>query len=216
TLLYVRCWCRKPKVVRDDILNTVDSPPCPWSEWLNLVTGQAVNLETIHAATNSSAIGYNETADVGSSFEISFRGAEEARAIKRYGDWVTCWTYAMDAYAFLFPWRTRELVDYMRHICQLFTSTTESVHARVLSYDRAVRLLIGRQRGVRFNDFATFEPLRLAHLHTIGIVGSGLPPVGKTPNAAGPSSSGSKNKRRKDESCNRFNGGVCPNDAASC
>ncbi|EIW76745.1 hypothetical protein CONPUDRAFT_157915 [Coniophora puteana RWD-64-598 SS2] len=128
----------KPKRVQLSIINTVEAPFFPSTEWLNIIQGASVNLDIVSASINSSAVSNQHVTDIGNILELMLKGSDKLQTITQHRPWITVQTYTINAYKFVFPWHLAELTNYLRHISQLFNSTISAAHPQVAAYDCTV------------------------------------------------------------------------------
>lgn len=130
-------FSRDLKLAKSSLFNSARLPQFPDSEWTNLITGRAVDLDHVLASQYSVAHDNRRTEHIG-ELELVIGSTKPARVVDTHGKWVIAWDQAVDATTFVFPHRTSELREYGRHISQLFASFPDSLHSRVIQYDRAV------------------------------------------------------------------------------
>ena len=194
-------------VARQSLLNTLGCPPFPYSEWTNILKGRAVNLDVVYSEAYSVTVDDHETFAISEGISLKVGKPKQSSKIVMHGEWAVAWAAYARAMLFIFPYRQGELNEYQIHITNLFGSQHVSVHHRVLNYDRAVRIFIGQQRSVLFNEVSKYSHLKYAHIDSTGAA------VMSTSSgheyAGGPSRRAKTTKRRGKEICQNYNVGKC-------
>ena len=97
-------------------------PQFPQAEWLNLLSGNAVDLD--HVFSNIYTVSYNtkDIVKLGRNIELLHGLSTPAKMIKTHGDWVITWDCLVDATVFVFKHRKQELQAYGKHIQRYFAS----------------------------------------------------------------------------------------------
>ena len=126
-----------PKAAKRSLVNEPDCPEFPDSEWKNVISGRAVSLDAVLSGQLSTTNDDLRVQKVG-DLEISFGTVEPTKLVKNGGDWSIAWNRTVRAITFAFPHRLQELTCYGEYIINLFSVTHPSVHARVISFDKAV------------------------------------------------------------------------------
>jgi hypothetical protein len=196
TLTLLENYARDPKAAKTSIVNSPKCPQFPDSEWNNLVTGRAVNLDHVLSGLFTIADTPKRTEQVG-DIEISFASPSAAKAVKTHGEWLTAWTPMVTATVFAFPHRETELNKYGQHISQLFAALPVDQHDRVIAYDKAARIRIAQRRDLMLTDYHEFGDIYTHWVH-VGGTRSGQ---GISRKRADTTSSGKKKK----EPCRRWN-----------
>ncbi|KAJ7669652.1 hypothetical protein B0H17DRAFT_949179 [Mycena rosella] len=93
--------------------------------------------------------------------------------------WITAWSKASDAINYIFPHRRRELDEYRQYISDLFTSSAEHTHERVIFLDRKLRNEAAGRRDLALNDFAKFGHWERSYLNDNGAAYLELKPKAK-------------------------------------
>ena len=142
-------------------------PQFPDSEWTNLIAGRSIDLDHILAGLYS--VSHNERwTEWFGEIELVTGPAKPVRVVDSHGKWVIAWDQAVDATVFAFPHRSSELRDYGRYISQLFASFPESLHLRVIQYDRAVRIRVAQRRDLVLTDYHQFTDLHVLWIQNAG------------------------------------------------
>jgi hypothetical protein len=204
-------FSRDPKLAKTSLLNSARLPQFPDSEWTNLITGRAVDLDHVLASQYSVAHDDRRTEHIG-ELEFIIGSAKPARVVDTHGKWVIAWDQAVDATTFIFPHRASELREYGRHISQLFASFPDALHSRVIQYDRAVRIRVAQRRDLLLTDYHHFSDLHVLWIQNAGANGTKAGDGDKRTRSGGGSASNSKRR----ETCRRWNEGRCPNTVATC
>ena len=132
-------FSRDVKRARSSLLNcNRPVPQFPQAEWLNLLNGNAVDLD--HVFSNIYTVSYNtrDVVELGKNVELLHGSSTPAKTVKTHGDWVITWDCLVDATLFVFKHRRQELQSYGKHIQRYFASLPSQLHTRVINYDRAV------------------------------------------------------------------------------
>jgi hypothetical protein len=211
TLELIGVYTVDPKATKRSLTNSPNCPEFPDSEWKNVVTGKAVNLDAVlsgQLSTTNDDLKVEKFGDL----ELSFGAVEPTKLVKNGGDWTIAWNRTVRATAFAFPHRLQELTGYGEYIASLFAVTHTNFHGRVISYDKAVRKRVGSVRNTELSDYEKFADLKIAHMDSVGVSA-----------CAGSSSnrdSGRKGKRgsnwKKAEPCNKWNDGSCSQKEEDC
>jgi hypothetical protein len=116
-------FSRDPKKARSSLLNcNKPVPQFPPSEWLNLLSGNTIDLD--HVFSNVYTISHNtgEVIELGKDLELLHGSSVPAKTVKTHGDWVIAWDCLVDATLFVFKHRKSELQAYGKHIQRYFAS----------------------------------------------------------------------------------------------
>ena len=127
-----------PKAAKRSLTNQPDCPEFPDSEWKNVISGRAVNLDAVLTGQLSTTNDDLKTEKFG-DFEVTFGAVEPTKIVKDGGDWLIAWNKTVRAITFAFPHRHSELTSYGEYIINLFSVTHPTVHNRVIAFDKAVR-----------------------------------------------------------------------------
>ena len=200
-------FSRDLKLAKSSLLNSARLPQFPDSEWTNLIAGRAVDLDHVLAGQYSVAHDERRTEQFG-NLEVIVGTVKPARIVDTHGKWVIAWDQAVDATTYVFPHRSSELRDYGRHITQLFASFPDSLHTRVIQYDRAVRIRVAQRRDLLLTEYGQFADLHVLWIQNAG--GGGT----RTGDSDRRTRNTGNSKRR--EACRRWNENRCPNSAAQC
>src|ERR1700678_2150999 len=139
TLKLLGVYTMDPKTTIRSLTNSPSCPEFPESEWKNIIGGKAVNLDAVlsgQLSTTNDELKVEKFGDL----ELSFGTVEPTKVVKNGGEWSIAWNRAT---AFAFPHRLQELTGYREYIISLFAVTHANFHARVLSFDKAVRKRVG-------------------------------------------------------------------------
>ena len=210
TLKLLDIYTADPKTAKRSLTNQPDCPEFPDSEWKNVISGRAVNLDAVlsgQLSTTNEDLKVEKFGDI----EVSFGAVEPTKVVKNGGDWSIAWNRTVRATVFAFPHRIHELTDYGEYIINLFSVTHPSVHGRLIAFDKATRKRVGSVRNLELSDFEKFADLKIAHMDSIGVaISSGPSKVER--------SRGIKRNRnwKRDEACNKWNDGTCYQEEESC
>jgi hypothetical protein len=210
TLKLIDAYTMDPKATKRSLVNELDCPEFPNSEWKNIITGRAVSLDAVLSGQLSTSNDDLKVQKLG-DLEISFGAVEPTKVVKNGGDWSIAWNRTVRAIGFAFPHRMQELTSYGEYIINLFSVTHPSVHKRVISFDKAVRRRIGSVRNLELSDFEKFADLKIVHMDSIGI---------SVISGASKDDGNKKGKRgknwKKEEPCNNWNEGKCSQAEEDC
>jgi hypothetical protein len=192
------------------VLSAKRVPELPDSEWNNVLSGKAVNLDVAFSGLYSTSTDNRAIENIG-DLELHFGAAKPAKSVETHGDWVIAWRVVFRATRFIFPHREAELEDYNDYITSYFASIHPSAHWRVLNLDKATRKLVGAVNDVSLNEFNKFRYLETRYLQGHGIGKSNAPPQEKSKEITGADSSW-----RKLDPCHLWNEGKCTHQASTC
>jgi hypothetical protein len=210
TLKLLDVYTIDPKAAKRSLTNQPDCPEFPDSEWKNIISGRAVNLDAVlsgQLSTTNDDLKVEKFGDI----EVSFGAVEPTKIVKNGGDWAIAWNRTVRAIVFAFPHRHQELTSYGEYIISLFSVTHSTVHGRVIAFDRAVRKRVGSVRNLELSDFEKFADLKIAHMDSIGVAVSS----GPSKNDKGKGAKRGRNWK-KDEACNKWNDGKCNQEEEDC
>ena len=210
SLKLIEVYTIDPKATKCSLVNEPDCPEFPDSEWKNIISGRAVNLDAVLSGQLSTTHDNPKTEKFG-DLEISFGAVEPSKVVKNGGDWTIAWNRTVRATLFAFPHRIHELSSYGEYIVNLFSVTHPSIHSRVIAFDKAVRKRVGSVRNLELSDFEKFSDLKIAHMDSIGVsvVAGSSKEDGRR--------KGKKGKDwKKDEPCNKWNEGKCVQAEEEC
>lgn len=202
-------YARDPKTARTHLVLDPRCPQYPYNQWLTLLRGDTADLDQVLSSGYSVNHNDQQTETVG-SLEINFGASKPSRIVETHGHWVIAWNQVSDTTVFAFPHRAAELAEYGRHVTQLFASFPESLHQRVINYDRAVRIRVAQRRDLLLTDLNRFTDLHVLWIQSATISGG----VSGRLSSRGPPAVESPKRRR--EPCNRWNSGSCRNSTSSC
>ncbi|KAJ7225914.1 hypothetical protein GGX14DRAFT_348534, partial [Mycena pura] len=109
--------------------------------------------------------------------------------------WINAFWVWYNAVTFAFQGRQAELQVYWKHINGLFNSRNPAFHGRVIAYDRATRLEVGKTRSLIYNSIDRLQECRDAHLLDGGLH---VVPVSLPSGRSGPKPRGGKPQQRRD------------------
>jgi hypothetical protein len=115
-------------------------PQFSQAEWLNLLSGNAFDLDHVFSNLYTVSHSTNNVIELGKNIELLHGSSVPAKSVRTHGDWVIAWDCLVDATLFVFRHRKRELQFYGKHIQRYFASLSPQLHSRVINYDRAVRI----------------------------------------------------------------------------
>ena len=139
-------------------LNSGAAPKFPDTEWKSLLSGLAINLDTVFSGRYSTEHDYKVSHEI-RDFTISTREAATSKTVKTAGDWFIVWNQATAATTFAFPHWSKECQEYGRHILDLFATFAEEHHRLIFNYDRAMHKQVVQCRNLMLTDLAEFGDL---------------------------------------------------------
>lgn len=178
------------------LINSDNLPQFPQSEWTNLLTGQAVDLDNVLSGIYSISHDEKRTEKLG-SFEIAI-GTSAAKTVSTHGEWVIAWNATVAATSHIFPHRDSELREYGQHIMQFFASLPIASHQLVINYDRVVRIRVASRKNLLLTDHHEFADLQIAWIHAGGAAAQ-----------SGRRSATNSGTGQRREACRKWNAGVC-------
>ena len=210
TLKLLDVYSIDPKAAKRSLVNQPDCPEFPDSEWKNVISGRAVNLDAVLTGQLSTTNDDLKTERFG-DIEVTFGAVELTKTVKDGGDWSIAWNKTVRAIVFAFPHRHSELTLYGEYIINLFAVTHPTVHSRVIAFDKAVRRRAGSVRNLELSAFEKYADLKIAHMDSIGVAVSSGP-------SKGDKGKGGKHGKgwKKDEACNKWNDGKCDKEEEEC
>ncbi|KAL1749928.1 hypothetical protein FB107DRAFT_224717, partial [Schizophyllum commune] len=196
-------------VAKATLFNDPLCPSFPDSEWENILSGRAVNLDNVLTFEYSLSMESKTFGKVG-DFEVAFASgssiASPAKVVKSHGEHLIAWQRTIEAYESVFEHRHDELRNYTRHLVQLFRSFPDSLHSRVI---KAVPLRVAACRNLLLTGFHEFTELHLQWIRNSLQVSAGRDAESR----GGASGSGTGKLR---DACNRWNASTCPNTTNKC
>ena len=211
TLEFLGIYTLDPKATRRSLSNSPACPEFPDSEWRNVITGKAVNLDAVLSGQLSTTNDDLRVEKFG-ELELSYGSVEPTKVVRNGGDWCIAWNRTVRATTFAFPHRLQELTGYGEYITSLFAVTHPSFHDRVISYDKAVRKRVGSVRNIELSDYQKFTDLKIAHMDSVGVSACS---EGSTKKDYGKRQKQGKSWKRS-EPCNRWNEGSCEQKEEDC
>ena len=120
-------YSQDPKFIKSLLLNNSRGPQFLDSEWLNLITTRAINLDCI--LVGQYTISHDERCtEKFSDLKFIFGSVKPVKTIDEHGKWVTAWDIAIQAMLFVFLHRASELTNYGIHIKSLFRVLPTYMH----------------------------------------------------------------------------------------
>src|SRR6202522_3876270 len=211
TLEFLGIYTLDPKATRRSLSNSPACPEFPDSEWRNVITGKAVNLDAVLSRQLSTTNDDLRVEKFG-ELELSYGSVEPTKVVRNGGDWCIAWNRTVRATTFAFPHRLQELTGYGDYITSLFAVTCPSFLDRVISYDKAVRKCVGSVRNIELSDYQKFTDLKIAHMDSVGVSACS---EGSTKKDYGKRQKRGKSWKRS-EPCNKWNEGSCEQKKEDC
>jgi hypothetical protein len=210
TLDLLELYSIDPKSTKHSLTNSASCPEFTDSEWKNVISGRAVNLDAVLSGQFSTSNDDMHTETVG-DFEISYGTISPSKVVATGGDWSIAWNRTVRATAFAFPHRSNELTEYGEYITSLFAATNPAFHDRIIAFDKAVRRQVGSVRNVELSDHDKFADLKIAHIDSIGV--SIIKPQHLD---RGKPRDQKMRKGKIREPCNKWNEGRCSKTSEDC
>ncbi|PBK79022.1 hypothetical protein ARMGADRAFT_951467 [Armillaria gallica] len=217
TLELVENYTLDLKAARRSLTNSPECPEFPDEQWLALLAGKAVNLDSVFAADHSTSINEVQTHEISEGIAIRLsenmsNPSESKRVISNADEWTTTWYTYSQAVLVAFPHRSRELALYQQYMSSLFRTTALPLHCRVFILDRAIRNRVGRCRNILLLDTDKFRDLERSHISPAGMAYQEFEERRAVPK----SKRGNGDRGRNLDACRRWNAGVCPSTAGKC
>ncbi|KAF7768619.1 hypothetical protein Agabi119p4_7862 [Agaricus bisporus var. burnettii] len=165
SMVETRALLRKYREDIDAVTESAQGAPdgpisFPASEWKNLLSGRAVNLDAVHSSIHTFKPLSESVGRVG-PFEIRTEGVETSKQIQTAAQWISAWDETAQATEVAFPHRSVELRDYGRAIRKLFDAVATMFHHRIFLYDKAIRGSVRGGETLSLTDDFAFQ-----HLYT--------------------------------------------------
>ncbi|KAI0054892.1 hypothetical protein BV25DRAFT_1816392, partial [Artomyces pyxidatus] len=196
TLKFKENYGRNPREAKAAVMAQADCPNIPHALWSVILAGDFVDLDVVYTGHYSLA-GDPEVAEAIGKHIIT-TSAKPSKHVAHHGDWTIAWAIYREAVEFVFPHRVNEMLAYQRHIVGMFAAVTGAPQ-RVIDYDKAVRIRVGRSNRLELSDFNEFHDLNTMYISA--------PHAGSSA-ARYPASSQGPCPRSNDI-CIRFNEGQC-------
>ena len=90
SLKLIEVYTIDPKATKRSLVNEPDCPEFPDSEWKNIISGRAVNLDAVLSGQLSTTHDNPKTEKFG-DLEISFGAVEPSKVVKNGGNWTIAW-----------------------------------------------------------------------------------------------------------------------------
>jgi len=201
-------FARDLKFSKSSVINSLACPQFPESEWTNLLSGRAVDLDHVLSSLFTITQHEKKTERLG-ELEITVGSTSPAKTVKTHGDWVTAWEPTVEATIYVFPHRENELKRYGKYILQLFSALPVEAHSCVINFDRAVRVRVVLRRDLTLSDSNQFVNLQFHWIQSIGSI-----PASRSLQDRQPEQTAKRTPKR--DPCRRWNEGRCPNTHSAC
>nr|GAT60586.1 predicted protein [Mycena chlorophos] len=145
----------KPRVLAS-ILNSSQHPPFPRSEWQAVIEGGAVDLNKVISHYFAVAPDRHRSESIGDGVEIMFGSSVPVKSVTSQFDWLTAWGKTEAALTFVFPHRARELAAYWQYVSDLFTSSADTLHPRIILLDHRIRNEVASRRDLELSECHKF------------------------------------------------------------
>jgi hypothetical protein len=203
TIRLIKLYAVDPKRTKQSITTSASCPELPDSEWGSILAGRAVDLDIVFSGFHSSDFDQQRESDLGGGARLIMGAADASKKVTTHHQWFIAWTKASTGIEIAFPHRKRELAQYLSHISGLFASVSPAVHHRIISYDKAVRRLVGLVRNVRLTDYSQFEDIRTSWLTSYGAN------VVAEASSSRVSQGGPAKRAKSKEACRNWNANKC-------
>ncbi|KAJ7488694.1 hypothetical protein B0H11DRAFT_2191872 [Mycena galericulata] len=174
-------FAKDPKYVLGTIRNSTNHVAFPDSEWLAIIKGGAVDLNKV--ITNQFSVSHESqrTEVIGDGVQILFGSSTPTKTICTHAEWLTAWQYIID----------------------LFISSAEHVHERIILLDRKLRNEVAGRRDLSLSDCGRFGHWERSFLSDSGAADLDSKPKAKDGRRGG--GTGGSGEKKKSEPCRRFN-----------
>ena len=160
------------KAAKASLLNSPMLPQFPESEWVSLLSGQAIDLDHV-LASHYSTLHEEKHTECISEIEFVVSCSRSTKVVETHSNWVSVWDQTVKAMLFVFKHRATKHRDYGCHITQLFTSLEPPLHTRIIQYDCALRNCVAQCRNLLLTNFTEFSNLHVLHIQKLGISSGG-------------------------------------------
>ncbi|SJL10798.1 uncharacterized protein ARMOST_14192 [Armillaria ostoyae] len=165
----IQIYGKNIKKAKRDLRMDLECPSLPDKLWTAILQDDVVDFDEIFSSINSATIDNEKTVQIGGGISLALNTVKASTKVTQHGHWVIAWQAYTEAVLFAFPSRRHELNAYLRHINKLFGVCHDSLHYRVINYDRAARIIIGSRRDVLFSDFHEFVHEKTAYIDSVGM-----------------------------------------------
>ncbi|RDB15295.1 hypothetical protein Hypma_004712 [Hypsizygus marmoreus] len=124
------------KATRRSLMNSPSCLEFPDSEWTNVLSGQAVNLDNVLSGYFSTS-NNDEHVEVVGDLEIKFGTVAPTKTVSNGGEWSIAWNRTAKAITTAFPHHGGELAAYAEFIVGLFAATDSHFHDQIIFFDKA-------------------------------------------------------------------------------
>ncbi|KAF8226877.1 hypothetical protein L208DRAFT_1299581, partial [Tricholoma matsutake] len=124
----------------------------PESEWKRIFKGEAINLDVIFSNLHYIAPPKENVGRIGGT-EVSLGKTDPARKVQMSGDW-------------------NELRQWGNYMATEFSAKQLSTHHKLITFDKAVRAMVGGGQAILLTDRNQFAYLYSAYLLPDGIQGA--------------------------------------------
>jgi hypothetical protein len=138
TLKLLKLFAGDLKFTKSSVINSLQAPPFPHSEWTNIIAGSMVDLDHVISGSFAVANDNREVERLG-GMEVKFGITKPVKQVKTSGDWFIAWGNYSKAAVYVFPHRREEFDCYGTRILSLFSATSPSSHTSVINLDKGIR-----------------------------------------------------------------------------
>ncbi len=128
-----------------------------------------MDFDEIFTSINSATIDNEKTVQIRGGLSLALNTVKASTKITQHGHWVITWQAYTEAVLFAFPSCRLELNAHLHHINKLFSVCHDSLHYRVINYDRAACIIIGLRQDILFSDFHKFVHEKTAYIDSVGM-----------------------------------------------
>jgi hypothetical protein len=206
------------KYVLGTILNSTGHIAFPESEWTAIIKGYAVDLNKVITGQFAVSHERQRAESIGDGVQLLFGSSTPTKTVTNQSEWITAWTKASEATTFVFPHRRHELRIYQQYIMDLFSSSGEHIHERIILLDRKLCNEAAGRRDLLLSDCRQFGHWERSFLNDNGAAYLDSKPKAKDVVGRGTGGGGSNggDGQKKKEACKRFNDERCPSSKQSC
>ncbi|KAJ7117926.1 hypothetical protein C8R43DRAFT_901737 [Mycena crocata] len=218
-------YAKNPKYILSTVLNSAHHVAFPESEWLAIIKGEPVDLNKVIASQFSVSHEHKRTETIGNGVEILFGSSVPTKVVNTQSEWVRAWSKTAQAIVFIFPHRRSELEIYRDWIIDLFASSADYTHDRIIRLDRKIRNEAAGRRDLALSEclvgvFSHWERSFLSDHGTAYLESkSQTQGSGRDGGSNGSSNSGGsrgEGQKKSKEPCRRFNDDNCPSNKNTC
>ncbi|KAJ6630730.1 hypothetical protein B0H10DRAFT_1773923, partial [Mycena sp. CBHHK59/15] len=141
-------FSKDPKYVLSTLLNSTSH-----ISFQNL-SGLPLLQDRLSISTKSSPADRQHTETIGEGVQLLFGSSDTTKTVHIQADWIATWSKAANATLFVFPHRRCELERYRWYIMDIFVSSANHVHERVILLDWKLQKKVAGRRNIELCDFS--------------------------------------------------------------